>query len=222
MWAVGIQRHRFSELRREFLAPGAGGDQQALGAELATVGGGHRELAGNFLHLGDFSLFLDPRPEAAGSPGKRRRGQTRVGVAIVGRIGTALHVRPEERKALVQLGATIDLQIQLRRLGRCRIGFQFGNFILAVTHAHVPAGDELEVVVDQLWQAFPQRPGTVGQFQLTEEAPLPPDVAEIDAAGVLTNLVALQQNHRLPALAQEKRRRRAHQAAANNHYIGFV
>ena len=122
----------------------------------------------------------------------------------------------------MQLGASIDFQVKLRRLGSCGIGFKLGDFVFAVTHPHVPAGDELEVVVDQLRQALPQRPGTVGQFQLPKETPLAPDVAEVHAAGVLTDLVALQQDHRLPASAQKKRRRRAHQAAADNHHIGFL
>src|SRR5471030_99145 len=220
--AVGVEWHRLAKLLGQLLPPGPGGNQQLCGVELTTIGGGDIELAADLLHFGDFGLFFNLRAESTGSTGKRRGGQTRVGVAIVRRVGTTLHVRPEERKALMQLSAAIDFQVELRRLRCCRIRLKLSDFVFAITHAHVPAGDEFEVIVDQFRQALPQRPGTVGQFQLPQIATLTPDVAEVHAAGVLTDLVTFQQDHRLPATTQEKRCRRAHQAAADNHHIGFL
>ncbi|MND78580.1 hypothetical protein D3C80_702940 [compost metagenome] len=98
---MGVQRHRFAELRREFLAPGASGDQQLSGAELTTVGGADVELTADLMHLGHFRALFDPRTEASCCTGKRRGRQTRVGVPIVGGIGAAFHIRAEKRKALV-------------------------------------------------------------------------------------------------------------------------
>ncbi|MNG19689.1 hypothetical protein D3C84_1038760 [compost metagenome] len=48
-----------------------------------------------------------------------------------------------------------DLQIQFAGFRGGGVGFQFGDLVLAVTDAHMAAGDELEVVVDQLRQSFP-------------------------------------------------------------------
>ncbi|MNC67627.1 hypothetical protein D3C75_1181370 [compost metagenome] len=48
-----------------------------------------------------------------------------------------------------------DFQVQLLRFGGVGIGLQFGDLVFAVTHPHMPAGDELEVVVDQLRQTLP-------------------------------------------------------------------
>ncbi|MNN99604.1 hypothetical protein D3C76_1799140 [compost metagenome] len=76
-------------------------------------------------------------------------------MTVVGRIGAALDVLAQKRKTRMQLAAAIDLQVQLRRFGGGRISLKLRDLILAITHAHVPAGDELQVVVDQLRQTLP-------------------------------------------------------------------
>ncbi|MNY14421.1 hypothetical protein D3C86_1475980 [compost metagenome] len=98
---MGVQRHRFAELRRKFLAPGTSGDQQLSSAELTTVGGADAELAADLMHLGHFRALFDPSTETSCCAGKRRGRKTRIGVPIVGGVGTALHVWAEERKTLV-------------------------------------------------------------------------------------------------------------------------
>lgn len=67
----------------------------------------------------------------------------------------------------------------------------------------MPAGDEFKVVVDQFRQAFPQRPRTIRQLQLPQVASLAAHVAEVDAAGVLADLVTFQQRDRTTAPPQE-------------------
>ncbi|MDT4839444.1 hypothetical protein FQZ97_732340 [compost metagenome] len=116
--AFGDQRHRLTELRGKFFTPGASGDQQLLGAVLATVAGRHMELPTDLLHCGHLGALLNYRPSAPRSTGKGRRGQSRVGVTVVRRIGAALDLRAEEGKTFVQFATAIDAQIQFARLGR--------------------------------------------------------------------------------------------------------
>ncbi|GAB0062543.1 hypothetical protein IBA8401_35730 [Pseudomonas syringae] len=100
-----------------------------------------------------------------------------------------------------------DLQIQLAGFRGGGIGFQFGNFVFAIANAHVPAGNEFQVFTDQLRQALPQCPRAIGQFQLAKKSSLTAHVAEIHAAGILADLVTLQQGDRTAVLAQKKTRR---------------
>ncbi|MNN72898.1 hypothetical protein D3C81_1889750 [compost metagenome] len=55
----------------------------------------------------------------------------------------------------MQLVATKDLQVQLLRLGSICVGLQLGDLVFAVTHPHMPASDEFQVIVDQLRQTLP-------------------------------------------------------------------
>ncbi|MNY74248.1 hypothetical protein D3C86_2132320 [compost metagenome] len=50
----------------------------------------------------------------------------------------------------MQLSTAIDFQIQFPRFGGSRIGLQLSDMLLAVAHSHLTAGDELQIVVDQL------------------------------------------------------------------------
>lgn len=57
---------------------------------------------------------------------------------------------------------------------------------------------------------------------MTEKTALATHVAKVHPAGILADLVTLQEYHRLTTLAQEKRRGSAHQAAPDNQYIGLL
>ncbi|MNO95539.1 hypothetical protein D3C76_871840 [compost metagenome] len=107
------------------------------------------------MHLGHFSALFDLRTEASCRAGKCRGRQAWVGMPIVGGIRAALHIRAEKWKALVQLVATKDLQVQLLRLRSVCVGLQLGDLVFAVTHPHMPAGDEFQVIVNQFWQTLP-------------------------------------------------------------------
>ncbi len=202
---MGVQRHGFAKLRGEFLAPGASGDQQLIGAENAPVSGGDFKFVTDLFHMSHFGTLFDPRPGPNRGAGESRCRQTRVGVAIVWCVRAALHVRPEKRKALVQRLPAVDFQVQLTSFRGCCVGFQLGDFVLAIADAHVAAGEEFQVFTDQLRQPLPKGSGAVGEFQLTEMPTLTAHVAEVHAAGILADHVALQQRHRLAALAQKER-----------------
>ncbi len=161
------------------------------------------ELVIHLLYRSDFCSLADAGPGPCRRAGKCRGGQARVGVAIVRGVRAALDFCTEERETRVQRLAGDDLQVQLPRLGCGGVGFKLGDFVLAITDAHVAAGDEFQVIADQLGKPFPQSVRAIGQFQLAEESPLASHVAEIHATGVLADQVAFQQGHRVPTLAQE-------------------
>ncbi|MDT4822279.1 hypothetical protein FQZ97_554760 [compost metagenome] len=152
---LGDQRHRLAELRGKLLAPGAGRDQHLLGAVLAAVAGGHPELPADLLYTGHLAALLDYRACAPRRASEGRCGDARVGVAVVRRIAATLDLRTKEREALVQLSTAIDFQIQFPSFRSSRVGLQLGDLLLVVAHTHLTAGDEFQIVVDQLRQALP-------------------------------------------------------------------
>ncbi|MNI69805.1 hypothetical protein D3C73_1255760 [compost metagenome] len=98
---LGDHWHRLPELRGKLLTPGACRDQQLFGAVSAAIGSIHLELPTHLLNMRHFGTFFDARACTPRGAGKGRCGETRVSVAIVRCIGTALDLRAEERKAFV-------------------------------------------------------------------------------------------------------------------------
>ena len=76
------------------------------------------------------------------------------------------------------------------------------------------------VVADQVAQAIPDAVCAVGEWQLHQGTALAPNIAKVDAAGLLPDQAPLQQDHGEPALTKKERGRRTHDAAADHNDVG--
>src|SRR5690606_26368720 len=100
-----------------------------------------------------------------------------------------------------------------------RIGLEPARFLATEGEAQMPARQELDILADQLRQPTPDLARPVGERELRQEPALAADIAEIRPARVLPDQVALQQDHRQTALAEEEGRRRAHDPATDDDHV---
>jgi hypothetical protein len=115
---------------------------------------------------------------------------------VGGGIGTGQRLRPDEGKAFAQGVAADHFQIQpvgSRILG---VFLEHADLLRPVADADMAGRQEFGILSQQLVQLASDRAGAVGERQLRQVARLTADVAEVDAAGLLADQAAFQQDDR--------------------------
>ncbi len=131
-------------------------------------------------------------------------------------------VGAEVGKHLAHPAATDEFQIQAVGFGVACIVLHPLHMLLAIAGSHISADQEFDVLTDQFLELAPDFVRTLRQRQLLEMPPLPAHVAEVDAAGLLADQAALEQDHGHPALAQKEGGGGTHEAATDDDDICFM
>ncbi|MNX55872.1 hypothetical protein D3C86_866480 [compost metagenome] len=216
-----MHRHRFAELRGDAACPSPGAVQQPGCVQLHAVLRAYAKALAVVFHGGDRALLMYLHTVSPRRPGERRGHQTRIGVTVIRAIRGAHRDVSHPWKTAAQLGAVKHLQVEAEALAAGSVVLQGTQIVCTAGEFQVAAALIFAVDANQLRQLRPDGVGTLRQRQLRQRSALAADATVVDAAGMGTAEVPLQQHHATPGLAEKQRRRSTHNAAADDHCVDF-